>query len=86
MPRGATLNIEGITKIVQSPYGNFMRAGSPTTDDAPFVPFDVAAGAQQKMTVLDSVVGVGGCKVVPTWTARDALYRTLVAAIRAAEK
>ena len=49
---------------------------------APFTPYDASS---PKMTVLDSPKTGGGCKIVDAWTDKDEAYRTLVAAIRAAE-
>jgi len=75
-------DLEGITKLVQESYLAFARTGNPSTQSAPFVPFDPAA---PKMTLLDSAVSGGGSKVVETMAARDKAYRALVASIRAAE-
>ena len=75
-------DFEGITSIVQSCFASFARAGDPSTDLAPFVPYDKES---RRMTVLDSPASGGGCKIVDTWTNRDAIYRDMLAAIRAAE-
>ena len=50
------------------------------------VPFEPFLAADPKMTLLDSPLSGMGCKVMETPRVRDAIYRTLVEAIRAAEK
>ena len=76
-------DFEGMTAILQEAYVAFARTGDPSTAAAPFVPFDAAA---PKMTVLDSPLSGGGCKVVAAMSAKDKAYHALVAAIRAAEQ
>lgn len=76
-------DFEGMTTILQEAYVAFARTGDPNTKAAPFAPFDAAA---PKMTVLDSPLSGGGCKVVETMAAKDEAYRALVAAIRTTEK
>ncbi len=75
-------DFDGITALMQQAVVAFARSGDPSTAAAPFAPFDEAA---PRMTLLDSAVSGGGSKVVETMRTRDALYRTLVSAIRAAE-
>ena len=75
-------DFEGMTSIMQDMVATFARCGNPSTPAAPFVSFDQSA---PKMTVLDSPRSGGGCKVVDTSEAKNAAYRALVAAIRAAE-
>ena len=69
--------------ILQQAYVAFARGGDPTTAGAPFAPFDAAA---PKMTLLDSPRSGEASRLVDTMGTRDAIYRKLVAAIRAAEK
>lgn len=75
-------DFDGITAVVQQAYAAFARSGDPSTAAAPFTPFDATA---PKMTLLDSAVSGVGSRVVETERVRDEAYRTLVAAIRAAE-
>jgi hypothetical protein len=75
-------DFEGIVEIVQSCFAAFARTGDPSTDKSPFVPWDKTA---PKMTILDSPVCGGGCKVVDAWTTRDEIFRDMVAGLRAAE-
>ena len=75
-------DFEGITRIVQSCFAAFARTGDPTTDLAPFVPYDKES---PRMTILDSPASGGGCKLVDTWKNRDAIYSDVLAAISSAE-
>ena len=75
-------DFDGVSALVQQAYVAFARSGDPSTAAAPFAPFDEAA---PRMTLIDSAVSGGGSKLVDTMRARDAAYRTLIAAIRAAE-
>lgn len=75
-------DFEGVTRIYQEVIGAFARTGEPSTEAAPFTPFESMA---PKMTLIDSAKSGDGCKVVETSSAKNEAYRALVAAIRDAE-